>query len=409
MQPAILIRLRPLGPWRYGSGEGGKDRVDKLFRSDRLYSAVTLAMREFGMLDEWLDVTARASSAQVAFSSLFPFQGDTLFAIPPRTLWPPPPALLTSPSPVFLSKIRWNAAQFVPVSVIDSMLGGRPILADQWAPDPESSCLLRRDRPSTTPFRRVVRTRAAIDRLSQSSAHVDSFACVEFEAGAGLWCVARFADATAETQWSDRIKAAFRLLADTGFGGGRAIGWGQTSSPEFESGPWPNLLLPRSSRAMRGGNGSNGHNSGYWLLSVYSPAASDSPDWSGGDYELITRGSHSTKALRMIAEGSVLMASREPSGTAVNIALDDSTHPVYRAGIALALRLPEITEEDIKPVEEPADEEAPEAKPCPEPQPLSPAEPAPAAEAEPARTVEPEPEPGDNAEPEAPPEQPDEL
>lgn len=368
MQSAVLIRLRPLGPWRYGTGEGGKDRVDKIFRSDRLYSAITLAMRQFGFLEEWLDATARASVAQVILSSLFPYQGDSLFAAPPRTLWPPPASLVTSPSPVFLSKIRWTAAQFVPVTVIDSMLTGRPILAEQWMPDPESGCLLRRDRPSTSPFRVVVRTRAAVDRLSQTAAHIDSFACVEFESTSGLWCIVRFADANAEMQWRDKIKAAFRLLADTGFGGGRTIGWGQTAEPDFQDGAWPNLLLPRTARASAS-NSANGENAAYWLLSLYSPSQSDSPDWSSGDYELVTRGSPAKKTARMISEGSVLVASQEPSGTAINVAPDGHEHPVYRAGFALALRLPETIEEDIKPVEEPTDKEAPEPKPCPEPEP----------------------------------------
>jgi CRISPR type III-A-associated RAMP protein Csm4 len=371
MQPAVLIRLRPLGPWRYGAGEGGNDRVDKVFRSDRLYSAVTLALQQFGLLEEWLDATARASGAQVAFSSLFPYQGDTLFAPPPRTIWPPPSSLVTAPSPVFLSKIRWDAAQFVPTTVIDSMLTGRPILAEQWAADPESGCLLRRDRPSTSPFRAVMRTRAAIDRLSQTAAQIDSFACVEFEPGAGLWCLARFQDAEAEGRWSDRLKAAFRLLADTGFGGGRTSGWGQTAEPEFQNGSWPNLLLPRSAKASAS-NSANGENAAYWLLSLYSPAQSDSPDWTGGDYELVTRGGYvhdrsAKKTIRMIGEGSVLVASQEPSGVAVDVAPDGFEHPVYRAGFALALRLPELTEEDIKPVEEPTDEEALEIKPCAEP------------------------------------------
>ncbi|MBV8896152.1 MAG: hypothetical protein JO051_06560 [Acidobacteriaceae bacterium] len=376
MSAAVLIRLRPLGPWRYGSGEGGKDRVDKIFRSDRLYSAITLAMRQFGYLEDWLEATARASAPQVAFSSLFPYQAETLLAAPPRTLWPPPPNLVTSPSPGFLSKIRWSAAQFVPVTVIDSLLTGRPILAEQWTPDPESACLLRRDRPSTSPFRVVMRSRATVDRLTQTSAYVESFACVEFESTSGLWCVARFADSNAASEWRDKLKAAFRLLADTGFGGGRTIGWGQTAAPEFQDGEWPSLLLPRTGKTRRNGAG-NGDSASYWFLSLYSPAPSDEPDWSAGDYELITRGGHARKTTRMIAEGSVLLASREPSGKALDVAPDGHAHPIYRSGFALALRLPEVTEEDIKPVEEPTDEEAPEAKPCLAPSPES--EPAPAA------------------------------
>lgn len=381
MSASVLIRLRPVGPWRSGVGEGGTDRVDKIFRSDRLYSAITAAMRQLGFLEEWLDATARADTPQVAFSSLFPYQAETLFAVPPRTIWPPAPNSVTAPSPVFLSKIRWHAAEFVPTAVIDSMLTGRPILAEQWLPDPESGCLLRRDRLNSTPFRVVTRTRAAIDRVSQASARCDSFACVEFEPTSGLWCVVRFRDANAESQWNGRVKAAFRLLADTGFGGGRSIGWGQTAEPEFQDGAWPDLLLPRTAKAGTR-NGSSGPNDPkesrttpptgcalgtYWLLSLYSPAPTESPDWSAGDYQLVIRGGHHKKTVRMVAEGSVLTAAQEPWGKAVDVAPDGHAHAVYRAGFALALRLPEITEEDIKPVEEPSDVEAPEPKPCLEP------------------------------------------
>ena len=369
MQPALLIRLRPIGAWRYGAGEGGNDRVDKIFRSDRLYSAVTSSMRQFGWMDEWLDATARASAAKVAFSSLFPYQGDTLFAPPPRTVWPPASALVTAPSPVFLSKIRWDAAQFVPTHAIDSLLTGRPILAEQWTPDPESGCLLRRDRPATTPFRIVTRNRAAVDRLSRSAIHLESFACVEFEPNAGLWCAARFFDTSAEAQWSERLKAAFRLLADTGFGAGRTIGWGQTAEPEIQSGTWPRIILPRSAKANGTSRTDNGTPAAYWLLSVYSPGEGDAPDWESGDYQLVTRSGHGKKITRMICEGSVITAAQEPSGVAVNVARDGHRHPIYRAGFAVAVRLPEVTAEDIKPVEEPADVEAPEAKPCPEAEP----------------------------------------
>ena len=80
MQQALLIRLRPLGPWRFGPADGSHERTDTLYRSDRLFSAVTLAMQQLGLLDEWLDATARAETPVVVFSSLFPFQGDTLFA-----------------------------------------------------------------------------------------------------------------------------------------------------------------------------------------------------------------------------------------------------------------------------------------------------------------------------------------
>jgi CRISPR type III-A-associated RAMP protein Csm4 len=368
MQQALLIRLRPLGPWRYGPADGSHERTDTLYRSDRLFSAVTLAMHQLGLLDEWLDATARAETPAVVFSSLFPFQGDTLFAIPPSTLWPPPANLVTSPSPVFLTKTRWSAAQFVPLTAIDSLLTGQPLLADQWFPDPESACLLRRDRPSSSPFRAMARSSAAVDRLTKTGGEVKSLAGVEFEAGAGLWTVARFQDAAAEYTWSPRVQGAFRLLADSGFGGGRSKGWGQTQAPEFQKGAWPGLLLPKTGRAQR--NGSNGDTpaaSLYWLLSLYSPSAADTVDWSGGDYRLVLRSGRVEssaasgalkKQARMISEGAVLSAGAEPFGVAVDVAPEGFAHPVYRSGLALALLFPppRVAEKD-KPVEEPVTEE----------------------------------------------------
>jgi CRISPR type III-A-associated RAMP protein Csm4 len=369
MQPALLIRLRPLGAWRFGPADGGHDQVDTLYRSDRLFSAVTLAMQRLGLLDEWLDATVRAAKPAVVFSSLFPFQGDTLYAIPPATLWPPPAPLLTTPSPVFLSKIRWKTAHFVPLSVIDSLLTGQPILADQWLPDPESGCLLRRDRPSSSPFRVVVRTTAAVDRLTRTSDEIKPLACVEFEQSAGLWTVARFAGPVEEQAWSGRVQASLRLLSDSGFGGGRSRGWGQTQAAEFQAGSWPGILLPKLGRFLRNTpqiGVENGAGSLYWLLSLYSPSAADKVDWAGGNYSLAARGGRVESSLgqgtpkknvRMVSEGCVLAAGEEPVGAAVDVAPDGFVHPVYRSGLALALRLP-VVEAQQKAVEEPSTEEA---------------------------------------------------
>ena len=171
--------------------------------------------------------TARSSSPAFALSSLYPFQGDVLYVVPPANLWPPPAGLVTSPSPVFLTKVRWQAAKFVPTGLVETILTGQKVLADQWSPDPESACLLRRDRPSTTPFRTVLRTGAPVDRITKESSSAYTFAGVEFEPGAGFWTVVRFADEAASQTWGERIKGMFRLLADTGFGGRRSAGWGQ--------------------------------------------------------------------------------------------------------------------------------------------------------------------------------------
>jgi CRISPR type III-A-associated RAMP protein Csm4 len=367
MQPAVLIRLRPLGPWRFGPSTGGSSRLDTLFRSDRLFSAVTLAMKQLGFLSEWLAATAESCPARVCFSSLYPFQGETLFVLPPATHWPPPASLVTSPSPLFLSKMRWSAARFIPLSLVESMLSGQRLLADQWLPDPESECLLRRDRPSSSPFRFVTRRGAAVDRLGGRSSDVHSVACVEFEPGAGLWTVVRFFDEEAADVWRDRVAAAFRLLCDGGFGGRRGNGWGQSQAPLMQEGSWPALLFPRLARKSAAQEGTEPGSSTqlYWLLSLFSPDHAESIDWSSGAYQLELRGGlvdssvanpgAAKKKTRMIAEGSVLAASAEPQGRALDVAPDGLSHPVYRSGFALTLQLPAFVPQEPTVVEEPTD------------------------------------------------------
>jgi CRISPR/Cas system CSM-associated protein Csm4 (group 5 of RAMP superfamily) len=417
MQPALLIRLRPLGPWRTGSPDGAYDRAEPLFRSDRLYSAVSLAMQQLGWLEEWLEVTSRSARPRVAFSSLFPFQTETLFAPPPATLWPPPSHLVKAPNPAFLAKIRWSAARLVPLGVIESLANAQPILADQWMPDAESACLLRRDRPSSSPFRYATRSSAAVDRITRASAHAEHWSCVEFENGSGLWTLARFDDATSGAEWKERVKAAFRLLADSGFGGRRSSGWGQSAAPEFQDGRWPGLLMPKlASRNAGSSTNGNGHAALYWMLSIYSPSDRDAVDWTSGEYRLASRegriqssaGAGTPKKLvRMIVEGSVLAAQSEPVGAAVDVAPDGFAHAVYRSGIALALKLPAVEAGREEAVETPSEEEALEARPCEppgEPQAVAAVEPEP--EAQIAASDEPEPQPESAPEAEA---MPDEL
>lgn len=373
MQPAMLIRLRPLGPWRYGPGDGAQDRLDAAFRSDRLYSALTLAMRQLGFLEPWLRATTRSETPALAWSSLFPFQGDTLFAPPPATAWPPPPTLVTSPSPLLLSKLRWSAARFVPLPLIESILTGQKVLADQWLPDPESGCLLRRDRPSATPFRIGLRSTAAVDRLSGLSRRASSLACIEFEPSSGLWTVIRFRDQAAESDWADQLAGAFRLLADTGLGARRTSGWGHAQPPEIRRGQWPAILMPKLARAIDANR--PGADSGavlYWLLSLYSPGAADTIDWSAGEYRLVVRGGRvenasagasEKKSLRMISEGSVVAARSEPMGASLDVAPEGFSRPIRRSGIALTVQLPEIVSAATEqPIEMPP--EGFESEPC---------------------------------------------
>src|SRR5436190_11349911 len=125
MPSGLLIRLRPTTPWRIGPVSGDRDRVDRIYHSDSLYSAVTGAMLRLGKLEEWLAATARAEHPAVRFSSCFPLYGDTLLVTPPRSAWPPPPS----------TKVRWKGAKFVPIEVVESLVAGRAIQEDGWAID----------------------------------------------------------------------------------------------------------------------------------------------------------------------------------------------------------------------------------------------------------------------------------
>jgi hypothetical protein len=89
----------------------------------------------------------------------------------------------------------------------------------------------------------------------------------------------------------------------------------------------------------------------YWLLSLFAPAPSDAVDWGHGSYTIMERGGRVEsparsgelkKQLRMVAEGSVVCAAAEPRGSAPDVAPDGFPHPVFRAGFAVAIRLPEV-------------------------------------------------------------------
>ncbi len=323
-----LVRLRPTGPWRFGDASGSRERVDLIFHSDALFSAVTAAMAQLGWTEEWLDATARAAAdggAQVRFSSVFPFQRDVLYVTPPRTLWPP----------AATTRLRYKGAQFVPLALVEALAAGDALDENRWLIDGESRCVIPARDPREGPFRKVWRSSAAVDRVGAGVAPYTT-ACLQFNRDAGLWTLAVYANESARETWGPRVGAAFRLLADSGIGGGRSRGCGRAADPEWSDAP----ALPQ---------GTDESAALYWLLSLYSPAASDNVDWSAGDYATITRTGRVESAqawgamkppAQMIAEGSVVHAADEPEGSASDIAPENARHPVYRAGFAVAVPVP---------------------------------------------------------------------
>jgi CRISPR type III-A-associated RAMP protein Csm4 len=326
MNPGLLIKLRPTGPWRPGPDSGARDEVDALYHSDTLYAAVCSAMSGLGSLEEWLEATARnPRGASVQFSSMFPFVDDIGLIVPPRTVWPPD---------AVSGKVRWKGARFVPLSLVAALFSGAPPEEEGWKIDGPSHCLLPLDRGGV--FRTVVRSSAAVDRLN-GAIDPHTTACLEFLPGAGLWTVVSFDGEEARARWADRVRAAFRLLADSGFGGRRSQGWGRAGEPEFVEGMLPEMIL-----AFDGAVNLDS----WWLLSLFSPAAVDAVDWGGGNYAIVHRGGRvesaglAKKVLPMVAEGSVVVSASAPLGAAPDVAPDGFAHPVYRSGFALAIPVP---------------------------------------------------------------------
>src|SRR5258708_11590486 len=334
MPAGLLIRLRPSTPWRIGPASGDRDRVDRIYHSDSLYWAVAGAMARLGLLEEWLESTARSEEPAVRFSSCFPFQGETLLVTPPRSAWRPPPS----------AKVRWKGAQFVPLEVVEALLAGRALQEDGWAIDTTSQCLLPANQSAAGPFRIAVRSSAAVDREGAGVAP-HSTACLEFTPGSGLWLAVAFHDEAAREKWTGPVTAALRLLADSGFGGERSRGWGRSEMPEITAGEFPSLLLSSSGETA----GETAAESAWWLLSLYHPAATEQVEWTRGNYAVTLRSGRvesdagwgdQKRETRMASEGSVLVAAGEPRASAPAAAPENFPHPVYRAGFALALQIP---------------------------------------------------------------------
>lgn len=350
MNPGLVVKFHPAGPWRSGPDSGSRNRVDPIYHSDSLYAAVTAAMATLGRRDEWLDATARnAEGPAVRFSSCFPFLGDLGFVVPPRSLWPP-----MGGAAVTASKVRWRSARFVPLPLIGALLEGHTPAEHQWVVDGASECLLPAGRPG--PFRTSLRWGAALDRLTGSGER-HATACIEFRREAGLWAIASFADEERRAHWSDVLRGALRLLGDSGFGGERSRGWGRCAEVEFVEGTLPDMILPAPATpspaeaveseppAAPAEPAATSH----WLLSLFTPGAADTVDWTRGNYTVISRGGHvdspfgsgeRKKQVQMVSEGSVLVGSETIHGSAPDVAPDGFPHPVFRAGFAVSVPLP---------------------------------------------------------------------
>jgi CRISPR type III-A-associated RAMP protein Csm4 len=347
MNPALLIRLRPITPWRIGPDHGALEYSECVLHSDALYSALCLAFEQLGWLEEWLTATADPYSAPaVRFSSCFPWQRGMLFAPPPEGLWPP------AETSGVAAKIRWKGAKLLPTTLIAALLRGEALDEKAWTVDAHTGCLIPSGgRFPTGPFRVMRRAAAAVDRVTEGNVLPWAASCLQFAPASGLWCSAVFANQTAYAVWSPKIESAFKLLADSGLGGLRSRGFGRSRTPDFQPGSLPGLLglaMEESSPVER----DDAPARRWWMLSLFSPAAADNVEWSAGSYTLVERSGRSAsraiagqlkKSSRLVREGSLVVAKGGLVGTVRDVAPDGAPHPVWRSGYAVAIELPAKT------------------------------------------------------------------
>jgi len=342
MGEALIVRIRATSPWRLGDG-AARDATAELYHSDALYSAVTGALGKLGELPAWLEATAAAADPAVRFSSGYPWKDDDLFVLPPATVWPPES----------FAMMQLRGARYLPVRAVRTLLGGGELLELEWMVDPPSRCLLHRTTAPVTPvFRVATRVRQPVDRIWGSGAAARRIGCLEFGPDAGLWFLILFSDAEARSRWEEPVRAALRLLADSGFGGGRSLGWGRGEIAGVEEVPWPDYFLPDAApeeeeqAGESEGSEAPERRTAYWILSAFRPGAADRIEWDKGRYAVAVRGGRvespagwglSKKAVRMVEEGSVLVGEAPPVGSAPDVAPDGFPHPVYRFGFAVSV------------------------------------------------------------------------
>ena len=189
MPAGLLIRLRPTGPWRIGPDSGDRDRVDRMYHSDSLYSAVSSAMARLGMLEEWLDATARAAGTGGALQLLLSVSGETLFVVPPRTV---------AAAGVVEGALEGRAIRAAERgrSLLERQAALRRRLGGRWRQRVPGSARARRGRSALRcdPARRSIAAAQASRRIRR--------ACLEFAPDAGLWLAAAFSNDEAREHWT---------------------------------------------------------------------------------------------------------------------------------------------------------------------------------------------------------------
>ena len=190
MNPGLVVKLRPAGPWRIGPDSGARNRVDvDLSQRFAVLRGHRRPCRGWARsTNGWMPPRAARSARRCASAPAFRFWTRSASSCRRAPSGRPPRRALMS------ARVRWKSARFVPLGVVQAILAGQPLDENHWTVDGASECLLPAGQPG--PFRTGVRWSAAVDRLT-GAAERHSTACIEFRPGAGLWTIVSFADEAA--------------------------------------------------------------------------------------------------------------------------------------------------------------------------------------------------------------------
>lgn len=295
-----VVRLRPRGPWRVGSGPAALEETLLFPPADTLFAALCAAWNRLWGKEALEELLAAFKEAPPFYlSSLFPRIDGTWFL--PRPIGVPTHVLpgqrwvdLEAFGNLICGSIAWDA----PASTESSR--AETEVAQEW-------------------FQRVT-TRAAIGRISLDATPY-SVAEVVVQPTVELYAMVRISDPTIE----DRLQAAFRLVADEGIGGERTAGRGLFGPPEWEV---LDLAAPDSGPA-------------FVTISPYYPRADEIPHLKGA-YRLRERrgwvgstegGGLLQRGIRQFVEGSWFVERGQRGALADVTPRGFTGHRVYRYGL----------------------------------------------------------------------------
>ncbi|MBN1815273.1 MAG: type III-A CRISPR-associated RAMP protein Csm4 [Anaerolineae bacterium] len=344
---AMAYALRPRAPFHFGVRGVGVEATAMTARSDSLFSALCITLRELygeaeltGFLERFPTREHPDRDPPLLLSAGLPYAGDVRFY--PRPLLPTPGLEHDPAEQKYQKKIN-----LVSETIFRAWISGDDVLP--YYDRPQRQNLLHGGRVWVTTDERTTLSRSddfvdedtgqvrmwtvgdvsrvTVDRASSASS-VYQAGQVRFAPGAGLYLLAAWRD----DEWRDRFWKVLQVLGDAGIGGERSSGYGLFTPLEPAS-----VALPDAEGAERWAT----------LSSCWPLPGQEGILGRGAAYQLENRRGWMDspegrnlrrKSVRMLEPGSVLRALPDQTiyGGLADVTPDVFTaHTVWRYGLAL--------------------------------------------------------------------------